>query len=291
MPFALIWLPSVLEAAGLKVAEVPGWQGRGRAEMGAVLGVMCHHTAGPRLGNMPSLRTLVEGRSDLAGPLSQLGLGRDGTFYVIAAGRCNHAGAGAWQGLSQGNTNFIGIEAENTGRPDDLPWPPIQVEAYRHGVAAILTHVGRSALFCAGHKEYALPSGRKNDPDLDMTEFRSAVAAIMNGSTPPKAPIPAGEATAAPGQRISPVGSLNASQRASAQQTNAVVATTNARDTRRRGGKLAVAGRTGKTAISDICPRPVWRGVATQGRNPGPQPVSYAASSSRSTNGRMPPCL
>lgn len=201
MTFALIWLPSVLEAAGLKVAEVPGWQGRGRAEMGAVLGVMCHHTAGPRLGNMPSLRTLVEGRSDLAGPLSQLGLGRDGTFYVIAAGRCNHAGAGAWQGLSQGNTNFIGIEAENTGRPDDLPWPPIQVEAYRHGVAAILTHVGRSALFCAGHKEYALPSGRKNDPDLDMTEFRSAVAAIMNGSTPPKAPIPAGEATAAPGQQ------------------------------------------------------------------------------------------
>lgn len=200
MTFALVWLPSVLEAAGLKVAEVPGWPGRGRAEMGAVLGVICHHTAGPRQGNMPSLRTLVEGRGDLAGPLAQLGLGRDGTFYVIAAGRCNHAGAGSWQGLTLGNTNFIGIEAENTGRPDDAPWPPIQLDAYQRGAAAILAHIGRPALFCAGHKEYALPSGRKNDPDLDMAAFRSAVSAIMDGSVAPKVPIPAVEAEARPGQ-------------------------------------------------------------------------------------------
>jgi peptidoglycan hydrolase-like protein with peptidoglycan-binding domain len=60
---------------------------------------------------MPSLRVLIEGRSNLPGPLAQLGLGRDGTCYVIAAGRCNHAGAGLWQGVSTGNSSFIGTEA------------------------------------------------------------------------------------------------------------------------------------------------------------------------------------
>jgi hypothetical protein len=194
MTFSLTWLPNVLETAGLKVAVVPGWELRGRAEMGQVLGVICHHTAGPRKGNMPSLQTLIDGRDDLPGPLAQLGLGRDGTFYVVAAGRCNHAGAGTWQGLSQGNTNFIGIEAENTGLPNDSPWPPIQVDAYRRGVAAILKQVGRPALFCAGHKEYALPKGRKDDPDFDMNAFREGVAAIMSGATPTPSLIPAAEA-------------------------------------------------------------------------------------------------
>jgi peptidoglycan hydrolase-like protein with peptidoglycan-binding domain len=193
MIFSLTWLPSVLETAGLKVALVPGWESRGRAEMGRVLGVICHHTAGPRQGNMPSLQTLIDGRSDLPGPLSQLGLGRDGTFYVVAAGRCNHAGAGSWQGLTEGNTNFIGIEAENTGQPDDTPWPGVQLAAYSRGVAAILGHVGQPARFCAGHKEYALPKGRKDDPDFDMDAFRQDVAAIMAGIAPPAVLIPAAE--------------------------------------------------------------------------------------------------
>jgi hypothetical protein len=142
---------------------------------------------------MPSLRTVVDGRSDLPGPLSHLGLGRDGTFYVIAAGRCNHAGAGSWQGLAAGNANFIGIEAENTGLADDTPWPSVQLEAYRRGVAAILTHVGRPALFCVGHKEYALPKGRKDDPDFEMEAFRRDVAAIMSGVAPAPVLIPASE--------------------------------------------------------------------------------------------------
>lgn len=193
MIYSLTWLASVLEAASLKVAVVPGWEARGRAEMGSVLGVMCHHTAGPLTGNMPSLRTLLDGRSDLPGPLSQLGLGRDGTFYVIAAGRCNHAGPGVWQGLATGNTNFIGIEAENTGLPNDTPWPSVQLDAYRRGVAAILLHVHRPALFCVGHKEYATPNGRKDDPDFDMLTFRRDVANIMTGVTPVPALIPAVE--------------------------------------------------------------------------------------------------
>jgi N-acetyl-anhydromuramyl-L-alanine amidase AmpD len=192
MAHSLLWLPSVLKNAGLKVALQSGWEDRGHGDVREIVGVICHHTAGPRNLNMPSLKTLIEGRSDLPGPLSQLGLGRDGTFYVIAAGRCNHAGKGIWQKFVNGNSNFIGIEAENSGRFDD-PWPEVQMDAYRRGVAAILKHIGRSAEFCAGHKEYALPKGRKPDTSFDMVSFRNSVAAILNGSAPASTLIPAKE--------------------------------------------------------------------------------------------------
>lgn len=198
MIFSLTWLPTVLKDSGLKVALVDGWDTRGRGDMGAVSGVICHHTGGPKIGNMPSLSTLINGRSDLAGPLAQLGLGRDGTFYVIAAGKANHAGAGSWQGITTGNTSFIGIEGENTGSADDT-WPDVQMDAYRRGVAAILKHIGRDADFCAGHKEYALPKGRKPDPLFDMDAFRSSVVQIIKGAAPAPSLIPAAEPPAQPG--------------------------------------------------------------------------------------------
>jgi len=185
----LMWLPDVLKEAGLRVAKVDGWEDRG-IEVGETFGVICHHTGGRREGNMPSLRVLIDGREDLSGPLAQLGLGRDGTFYVIASGRANHAGAGVWQGIMTGNTNFIGIEAENTGNDDDLPWPPVQLEAYQRGVAAILKRIGRGAEFCAGHREYARPLGRKDDPKFDMDVFRKGVAAILAGTAPQPQLIP-----------------------------------------------------------------------------------------------------
>jgi len=199
MTFSLLWLPQVLKDSGLKVAPVDGWQDRGDGDVHQIVGVICHHTAGPKSGNMPSLQTLIQGRSDLPGPLAQLGLGRDGTYFVIAAGRCNHAGKGAWKGVTTGNSSFIGIEAENTGLSDDSPWPQVQVDAYQRGVAAILKHIGQPADFCAGHKEFALPAGRKTDPDFDMNPFRSAVAALLAGTAPAPRLIPAVEPPAQPG--------------------------------------------------------------------------------------------
>lgn len=190
MSFELVWLPDVLLSAGLKVATTPGWQDRGVGPMGEVKGVLCHHTGTAAPGNMPTLEMLKVGRSDLTGPLAQLGLGRDGTFYVIAAGRANHAGAGLWENVTAGNTHFIGIEGENSGRED---WPDIQMQAYRHGVAAILRHCGLGARACAGHREYALPKGRKVDPAFDMEAFRSAVQALLAGDAKPLPQIPARE--------------------------------------------------------------------------------------------------
>ena len=198
MSYALTWLPDVLEAAGLKVARVDGWSSRGVGDMGQVHGVICHHTAGPLRGNMPSLKTLIEGRRDLSGPLAQLGLGRDGTYYVIAAGRCNHAGKGSWEGLSSGNSSFIGIEAENTGL--DEAWSDVQMDSYQRGVAAILKHLKQDEQTCAGHKEYALPHGRKNDPTFDMEAFRTRVREILDGKAILRPMIPALESDTVPGQ-------------------------------------------------------------------------------------------
>jgi len=189
MPYALTWLPQVLLSAGLKVSEVPGWTDHGRREMGPIAGIVCHHTAGPLKGNMPSLNVLLNGRPDLPGPLSQLGLGRDGTFYVVAAGSSNHAGPGSWCGVS-GNSRFIGIEAENTGLPND-PWPDVQMDAYRRGVAAMLKHLGLPVEACCGHKEYA--PNRKVDPSFDMNLFRAGVSAILNGTGPVRPLIPAAD--------------------------------------------------------------------------------------------------
>jgi len=205
MNFSLTWLKDVLLDAGLKVAPDTGWETCGNKghDLGPIKGVICHHTGTNAGGNMPTHKTLINGRSDLSGPLAQLGLGRDGTFYLIAAGRCNHAGTGEWQGIKTGNTNFIGIEAENRGTADDA-WPEVQMEAYRHGVAAILTFLGLPAIMCCGHKEYAKPEGRKNDPLFDMDEFRKVVEAIIKKEAPKPKPIPAQEESVTAGKVARP---------------------------------------------------------------------------------------
>lgn len=211
MAFSLTWLPKVLLDAGLKVAEQPGWRTRGRGDVGTIRGVMCHHTAGPRTGIMPSLGVVTNGRPDLPGPLSQLCLGRDGTFFVVAAGRASHAGAGNWQGVTTGNSSFIGIEAENTGQttgPNAQPWPTVQMDAYRRGVAAILEKINANAIMCCGHKEYALPVGRKPDPTFDMDDFRLQVASIMAGTAPLPSVIPAADSDDRPTLRRGAVGAL-----------------------------------------------------------------------------------
>jgi N-acetyl-anhydromuramyl-L-alanine amidase AmpD len=116
-------------------------------------------------------------------------LARDGTSHVVAAGRANHADPGKWQGIANGNSAFIDIEAENTAKKNDNPWLEIQMDAYARGVAALLKHVGAKPIMCAGHLEYATPVGRKPDPSFSignrnariaaMNKFRARVATLM----------------------------------------------------------------------------------------------------------------
>jgi N-acetylmuramoyl-L-alanine amidase len=178
---ALPWLSDVLAASGLAVVEVGNWRTRSAGTMQTPTGVLGHHTAGPAAGNYPSLQVVVDGRPGLSGPLSNLGLGRDGTWFVIAGGRAHHAGAGSlpWVPRDRGNEFLIGVEAESTGRGD---WTAAQRDSYPRGVAALLRYLGLPASRFAGHKEYA-PT-RKIDPfgwPGDMAGFRISVQTILSG--------------------------------------------------------------------------------------------------------------
>ncbi|GAY12026.1 N-acetylmuramoyl-L-alanine amidase [Pseudonocardia sp. N23] len=173
------WLADAARLTGYPVAEVSGWRNRGHGGMTAVEGVVCHHTAGPRTGEYPSLQVVRDGHAGLPGPLAHLGLGRSGTVYVIAAGLSYHAGDSGWAGLSSLNYRFIGIEAESTGAGSG-DWTPEQVDCYPRLVAALLYFMRRNASRVCAHRECAIPKGRKIDPTgIDMTAFRGRVAALL----------------------------------------------------------------------------------------------------------------
>lgn len=168
----LDWLPSVLRAAGLDVYELPGWLERQTRDGFDPKGIVWHHTAtsaGWLDGHVAAL--LRDGRRDLSGPLSQVGLERDGTWVLIAGGRANHNGYGLW-----GNDS-IGIEAYNSGLGE--PWPQAQLDAYHKGTAAICKRMGWNPITAVmAHRE--TDPGRKIDPTgIDMNTARKRVSTIL----------------------------------------------------------------------------------------------------------------
>lgn len=169
-------LATAARKSGLRVVEVAGWRSRtrpGGLTQGAPDGVVVHHTgtSAAAAGNYPTMAVIRQGHGELSGPLAQLGLGRDGTVYVISAGRCNHAGRTDKTGSSNGFA--IGIEAEH---PGSGLWPEVQYKAYVALCAALAEHYGIPTNMVRGHKEVAVPRGRKTDPTFDMDDFRRSVA-------------------------------------------------------------------------------------------------------------------
>lgn len=185
-------LAKLLRSHGLKVVVVPGWYKRGRpASAGGFnpVGVLCHHTATKKTSKIGAvISLLVNGRSDLPGPLCQIGLGRDGTVYLIAAGRGNHAGAAKASGTvaaGDGNELYIGVEAFNDGLGE--PWPQIQMDAYELLCAVLSLFVTQnSANTVRGHKETSVTG--KIDPTFSMDNFRTAVGVLMGELRKPRKP-------------------------------------------------------------------------------------------------------
>src|SRR5690625_4169866 len=173
-------LDDAVRKSGLTVREQSGWKSRGQGGFRGARGLILHHTAGPASGNYPSLNVVMYGRPGLRNALSQLGLGRDGSVYVIASGLCWHAGRGSGAGL-RGNSDCIGIEAESTGRGD---WTSAQVDAYPRLVAALQQHYGIPDYRVLSHALWA-PS-RKIDP----YKFPGGIEALRGGAVskpePPK---------------------------------------------------------------------------------------------------------
>lgn len=195
----LLWLPDALSRwltpAGFRVELVSGWETRGVAFPRSPLVVIGHHTAtsAGAAGNLPTLGILRDGRSDLPGPLCQVGVGRDGTAYVIAAGKANHAGQGAWRDTTS-SASTVGIEVEHPGTGT---WSAKQLLAFDLVAAALLERLGAGALSYCGHREWALPAGRKVDPGgVDLPAQRRRLgkllatgprkaAAVVRPTTPP----------------------------------------------------------------------------------------------------------
>lgn len=196
--------PTILRNAGLTVVEVDGWKTRGRpASTGGFnpKGVLCHHTAtGPSSKNDSVVKLLVNGRSDLPGPLCQFGLGRDGTVYLVASGRANHAGKAKQSTpmpAGDGNDLYYGIEAFNNGVGEK--WSEKQMTAYALLCAVLCVKFTKNGYGTVrGHKETSVTG--KIDPTFSMPDFRKSVEAKIKSLTVvkplpslsgPKAPLPA----------------------------------------------------------------------------------------------------
>lgn len=169
-------LERAVKNAGVKYRKVSGWASRGHGTMGSIQSVICHHTAGPKSGNSPSLNVVAYGRPGLSGPLAQLFLARDGTVYLVAAGVSYHAGRVSSSRYA--NSHAIGIEAEATGLDS---WPAHQINEYAKLCKALIKEFGLSTSRVRGHKEVAVPRGRKPDPNFNMSQFRKKVGGAKGG--------------------------------------------------------------------------------------------------------------
>lgn len=169
---------AALRSAGLRVVELAGWRGRDNGyELASVRGLTVHHTAGSMTSSVEGeLGVLVNGRPGLPGPISQFMVGRDGTWYCVAAGAANHNKIGTGgPNAGLGNRNLLGVECQHHGSPE--PWSGLQYEAVVTGVAALAVAYGFPAGRVAGHKEHQ--PGEKVDPSFPMGPFRARVADVM----------------------------------------------------------------------------------------------------------------
>jgi N-acetylmuramoyl-L-alanine amidase len=178
---------NLMVAHGLRVKYASGWEGRGRPyPFSPSAGMICHHTASPTdIDNI-----LINGRSDLPGPLCHWALHADGAWVLIASGYANHAG----ESKPGAPTNSNGWGTEATGPKTSGAYGPgafANYDSYKAGMACIMRAEGWPVSRIWGHKESCQPPGRKIDPSFDMNQFRSGVAQAMAGPPPGEDDVPA----------------------------------------------------------------------------------------------------
>jgi hypothetical protein len=173
---------TLMRQRGLTVGAFAGWEHAGRSSTFTPRAVTCHHTAAA----VDVDRILRDGRADLPGPLCNWALHRDGSWWLVASGRANHAGVG-WLPSSESYgveaTGPVPVTASGTGAFPNY-------DEYVLGVACICEVESWAANRVYAHKETATPDGRKPDPAfgdsypkpyLDMDRFRGQVKAAQEG--------------------------------------------------------------------------------------------------------------
>jgi len=192
---------SALRKWQVQFVEVTGWETRNRGTRGNgfsdIRGFVIHHT-GDDAVDSADLKVIIDGRSDLPGPLAQFGMDDLGVVHLVGSGRANHAGGGdpvvlaavthenygdyppvprfheGSVGATDGNGYFYGVETFYSGKR--VPTAAAYASLVRLA-AAICDFHGWSAKSVIGHKEW---SSWKVDPgSVDMKVFRADVAAAL----------------------------------------------------------------------------------------------------------------
>ncbi|MFC4512241.1 N-acetylmuramoyl-L-alanine amidase [Streptomyces ehimensis] len=207
-------LVEALRAEGVHVVERSGWRTHNRnhkGPWGPVNGIIVHHTV--TSGTNASTSICENGYSELPGPLCHAVIDKDGTVYLIANGRANHAGRGDGDVLraviaekalpepndddTDGNVHFYGFECVNLGDGHDA-WPAAQLDAIERASAAICRAHGWEAGSVIGHKEW---TSNKIDPvGFTMRDMRARVAKRLGGK--PSGPLDRDKPT--PGKPYTP---------------------------------------------------------------------------------------
>lgn len=196
------WLPAAIKKWGGHVKLVEGWEDRGRPLSAGPFdpnGSLTHHTGSTSSAEKPnpSLSTLINGRSDLKGPLCQVATDYNGVIYIIAAGRANHAGsakAAMGNPSGDGNAMYIGNEVMTNGTQK---MPAKQYEAVVTVATAIADHFKQTNADKVGLHATTSKSGKWDlgagtmvpGVPYDVRKFRADVAARLKAG-PPKPPAP-----------------------------------------------------------------------------------------------------
>ena len=176
-----------MQAAATSCAAWPEGRGvrrvghAGRSSTMHPRAVTCHHTAAP----IDVDRILREGRADLPGPLCNWALHLDGSWWLVASGRANHAGVGALT-----SSESYGIECTGpvpTGNTGVDAFPMYDSYVARGGLH--LEVEGWDARVVYAHKETAPPDCRKPDPAFgDPRDGAPSRTPTWTGSAPASKP-------------------------------------------------------------------------------------------------------
>lgn len=155
----VIWHPS------------PNFNARPRGVKPSV--IVLHHTGSNDF--FSDLKTLT---SKTAGVSAHYLLGRKGTPWQLVADdkRAWHAGKSAFHGRDDVNDFSIGIELTNKG-DGRTPFTEAQYASCRALVTWLMAEYGIPRENVVGHKDVALPKGRKDDPAANFEWSRVLPAA------------------------------------------------------------------------------------------------------------------
>ncbi|MET7952336.1 N-acetylmuramoyl-L-alanine amidase, partial [Micromonospora sp. NPDC005324] len=162
----------------MTVVEEGNWRSRAVSGPFEPIGVLWHHTASRSSATnpAPALGTVINGRSDLQGPLCHALVDYNGVFHIIAGGRANHAGECRGSGpipAGDGNTLMVGWEIDYDGVTQTMT--AAQYTASVAATAAVLRRLNRDASYARGHRETST-TGKIDPSFIDLDAMRADVA-------------------------------------------------------------------------------------------------------------------